>query len=129
MIKKLARFLMTSSVGGLKRLMLVAWTVTLFGPVCSARAPRNSRTSNMVSMSAISGMLWRVTGSEVRRAAATQGRAAFLAPLIVTAPLRRWPPSTVMRSASLLLGSDTVWAHGEDTRSRIRGEIQQKRIL
>jgi len=46
----------------------------------------------MVTMSRTWGMLWRVTGSRVNRAAAMSGSAEFFAPPISTRPFRGWPP-------------------------------------
>ena len=55
--------------------------------------PRAAYTSSITCTSSMSGMFRSITGSSVRRAAAMQGRAAFLLPLALTVPFRGTPPS------------------------------------
>jgi hypothetical protein len=49
-------------------------------------ADMNASSFAMVTMSRTTGILWRVTGSAVRSAAAIKGSAEFLAPAIRTVP-------------------------------------------
>ena len=56
-----------------------------------------NRTLN-VSMSLSLGTFVMVFQSSTRREAAISGRTAFLAPLTVTSPMRRFPPSITILS-------------------------------
>ena len=60
-------------------------------------APRPRSSSPMTATSRIRGTLVSSHGSEVRRQAASSGRAAFLLPSTSTRPPSRWPPSTTSR--------------------------------
>jgi hypothetical protein len=66
-------------------------------PVIAAQtlhpAPIAEQMSIMTRTSSISGILRRITGSSDIRAAAIQGRAAFLLPLARMVPFTGWPPS------------------------------------
>src|SRR5271165_293837 len=66
----------------------------------------------VVSMSRTCGIFSRITGSSVSKAAAMQGSAAFLAPLIRTVPSRGLPPRITNLSISLLHLVDESPAHG-----------------
>ena len=61
---------------------------------CSVSAPRLRSSASIVPMSARSGTLLRTHSSAVSNVAASAGRAAFLAPPMVTAPRSGTPPRT-----------------------------------
>src|SRR4051812_38243582 len=64
-------------------------------PICAS-------SLSMVATSLSAGTLVSVSGSRVRRAAHSRGKAAFLAPEIAVSPRRATPPS--IRSLSIGLG-------------------------
>src|SRR5262249_40922736 len=66
----------------------------------SSRAPISRKSRCMVRMSRTRGTRCKMTGSEVRSAAASSGSAAFWEPLAATEPLSRAPP--LMTNLSIL---------------------------
>jgi hypothetical protein len=88
-----ARIFRDSSTGISQVVMAAAVIRYSLAPVFSTRAPSRFKSWAMTRVSSISGMFFKVTGSSVRRAAARQGRAAFLLPLALTLPLRGHLPS------------------------------------
>jgi hypothetical protein len=63
-----------------------------FGCVVSTSPPSAVNTSSITRTSSISGIFRKVTGSSVKRAAAIQGRAAFLFPHALIVPFNGSPP-------------------------------------
>src|SRR5438094_10426042 len=89
-----------SSVGsGVVVVIRRARSVTVWASWRSISTPSPSTSASMVRTSAMSGRLWRRTGSSVSSAAAISGKAAFLLPLGVTVPRSGTPPS--MTSSSM----------------------------
>ena len=70
-------------------------------PWRSTSTPRSATRSSIVSTSLIAGMFVSVTGSSVRRAAATIGSAAFLFPAARTLPRSERRPSMTKDSISV----------------------------
>src|ERR1019366_3117049 len=95
----LARICLTSSYGASGRTLEPAATSTSGAATFTSR-PRKRSNAAVVSMSRRAGTLRRRLAPSERRVAQRMGRAAFLAPLIRTAP-RSGPPPRI-RIASML---------------------------
>src|SRR4051794_14481337 len=89
--------------------MLAARSAITFSSRHSTSTPRCSSRSTIASTSRIRGMLRSTTSSEVKSAAASTGRAAFLLPAGTTVPERGYPPS--MRNFSIAAASVPKGCH------------------
>jgi len=98
-----ARILRTSSYGAVGLPRPRGSMTTSCGDGNSTRAPRAERMSAIVRISATRGTLRMREGLSPRSAAAMIGRAAFLAPPILTVPLSRLPPRTTILSIAAAL--------------------------
>ncbi len=87
-----ARIVFTSSYGASKSATCAAVILCVLSSGVRTVAPISSSRRRCVMMSRTYGMLWSVTVSGVSSAAAMQGSAEFLAPLIETLPWSGRPP-------------------------------------
>src|SRR4030043_373748 len=83
-----------------------AWNLQVWLSNFSAITPRLFINEIISCTSRISGTLCKVTGSEVRRQAASRGNAAFLFPEGVTSPFRGYPPWIINLSIEFSLPCD-----------------------
>src|SRR5450432_3100403 len=96
-----ARIVFTRSYGASRLVTRLASSATVASAStdCSAATPIVRSSLSMVVTSCRRGTFESSTGSAVRSAAQSSGRAAFLAPEMATSPARRRPPR--MRSLSM----------------------------